>query len=135
MNLIESYSLSAALEIDRPQIVRKYFPLPFEQYITFHSQTPYNSRNYDYWQLVIDILCPILQKNNIQIVQLGFKDDKPINKTYSLLGQTNIHQAAYIISNSLLHFGVDSFNFHLAASFNVPIVEIFSANKLECSRP
>jgi hypothetical protein len=135
MRLLDTYATNTGSIIDKPFIYSKYFPIPIEKYITLQTQTPYDSRNYEYWQEVIDILNPILNKYQIKIIHTGLKDDKKYNDVVDLLGQTTINQLAYIIENSLLHLGADSFGVHLASHFNKPIVSLYSISNPNVAGP
>lgn len=124
MHLIETYATNCGLKIDKPNIYLSYFPLPFEKYIVLQ---PFSkpSKNYSYWQEVIDIIFPILQQNNIHIVQIGGANEHKFDKVYYLAGKTNIHQTAYIISNSLLCIGTDSFGLHIAGAYGVKTIGLY----------
>ena len=135
MRLLDTYATNTGSKIDKPFIYTKYFPLPLQQYITIQAQTPYDSRNYSYWQEVINLIQPFLSKANIQIVQVGTKDEKPLNGAINLIGQTNINQLAYVIQNSKLHFGADSFCVHLASSFDLAIVSLYSISNPNVAGP
>lgn len=136
MRLLDTYATNTGSTIEKPFIFEKIFPLPFEEkYITLQSQTPYDSRNYEYWQDVINIINPFLIKNNIKIVHTGLKDDKKYYNVVDLLGQTNINQLAFIIKNTLLHFGSDSFGVHLASYYNKPIVALYSISNPNVAGP
>lgn len=135
MRLLDTYATNTGSTIDAPFIFSKYFPIPVDKYITIQTQTPYDSRNYEYWQDVIDILNPILFKNNIRILHTGLKDDKKYHGVIDILGQTNINQLAFIIQNSMLHFGADSFGVHLASYYNKPIVALYSISNPNVAGP
>lgn len=135
MHLIQTYALNCGAKIGKPFIYTSYFPIPFEKYITFHSDCVGNARNYDYWQDVINIINPILQKNNIQIVQTGSDKDREYSECVSIKGKTNINQLAYVVKNSMLHFGPDSLAIHLAGGFDIPLVALYSTNYIECVKP
>ena len=135
MRLLDTYATNTGSKIDKPFIYSKYFPLPIGKYITFQAQTPYDSRNYSYWQEVISLIHPYLNKNDINIVQVGTKDEKLLNGVIGLLGQTNINQLAYIIENNILHFGADSLCVHLSSYFNKPIVSLYSISNPNVAGP
>ena len=134
IHLIERYSLSCGVKIGEPYIYDKFFPLTSDKYITIHTSSR-QAKNYDYWQEVIDILLPILQKVGISIVQVGSKDDKLLNFVYQTVGQTNINQVAYIVRHAALHLGTDSFPVHLASFYDIPIVALYANTYAACSRP
>lgn len=134
MHLIESYATSCGLKIDKPYCVSKFFPLNLDKYITFHPFTK-EAKNYDYWQEVINLILPILSKEKISILQIGGKDDRKVIGCGHISGQTNIGQTCYLIENSLLHLGADSFPTHMASGMNKKIVALYSSNHLNCSKP
>jgi len=104
----------------------KYYPINLDKYITLHPRSKYNSKCYDYWQEVIDIIHKPLAEKNIHIVQIGGKGDPPYNKCQHTQGSTNIGQVAYIVSNADLHLGVDSFPTHVASKYRKKIVSLYS---------
>jgi hypothetical protein len=125
MHILEQYALNCGAKISKPYINDKFFPLPFDKYITLHPKGKFPSREYDYWEEVLLNLGPILEKFNIKIVQVGGKDDQPLPFCYHTQGQTNFNNLSYIIRNSMLHLGVDSFPIHLASAFDKKIVGLY----------
>ena len=135
MHLVEQYALSCGVKIDKPHIETSFFPVPFDKYITIHASSGMESKNYDYYNDVIEMIMPYLAKENIKIVQIGAKDDINLNMCEHFNGTTNLKQTAYIIKNSLLHFGNDSFSAHVASGFNKKIVCLYSILYKECCGP
>jgi len=127
MHLLNCYSLNCGLKIDKPFILEKFFPLNIDNFITFEPKGVFPSRQYDYWDDVINILQPILDREGIKILQIGpTQDDYKFPRVYNVSGQASANQIAYILSNSLLHLGSDSFFNHLASHYNKKIVSLFS---------
>lgn len=135
MRLLDTYALYCGAKIDKPFIYESYFPTPFDKYVTFQAETPYDSRNYSYWQDVIDMIVPVLSKNGIPILQLGLAKEMGYQRVVNLLGQTNLHQLAYLTRRSSLHFGPDSFGVHLASHFDIPLVSLYSISMPEVAGP
>jgi hypothetical protein len=135
MHLIESYATSSGLKIGKPFILESYFPLPFEKYISFQPFSKFSAKDYDYWQEVINLIIPHLKEQNIQIVQIGSEKEKVLENVYSVVGQTDIRQAAYVIKNSIIHFGADSFGAHIASGFDKKIVALYSNNNINNVKP
>ena len=135
MHIIETYALNCGLKIDKPFIYEKYCPIPFDNYISFQPCSKYESKSYDLWQEVINQIAPKLIQKNIHIVQIGGKDEKPLENCYHLQGKTNINQAAYIIKRSIMHFGADSFGVHVASNYDKPIVALYSNSRPENAGP
>lgn len=135
MHLIERYATSCGVKIGKPYIYDTYFPITLDKYISFQPFSKYPSKNYDYWEEVVAIISPFLQKENIHILHIGAKDDKPVNNTINLCGQTKITQAAYIIKNALMHVGADSFAAHIASGYGKKIVALYSNNNINNVKP
>lgn len=132
--MLEQYSLATGVKIKKPYIYEKFFPVVVDRYITFHpSSKP--SKTYDYWQEVINLILPYLEKNNIKIIQLGEEKEKVYSNVISYVGYTSINQAAFILRNSMLHFGADSFPTHIASGYDRKIVALYSNNYINCVKP
>jgi len=127
VKLLESYSLASGQKISIPKIFDKYFPLALDKYISFQPYSK-NSKNYLYWQCVIDILYPILEKEGIKIVQIGQQGEVPFKGCYCTQGQTTISQSFFIIKNALLNLSTDSFSAHVAGIYNKFLVDLVSNN-------
>jgi hypothetical protein len=135
MRIIDAYALLTGSKINKPYIFDSYFPIENEKYITIQSNTQFDSRNYSYWQDVVDFIIKKLEKKQISIIQVGVEGDPPLMNIPSTIGKTNINQLAYIIKNSICHIGPDSLCTHLASYYDKPIVGLFSANHAEISKP
>lgn len=124
-HLIESYSLQTGAKISKPFIIKNFYPTP-DKYITIHNSSGMSGKNYDYFQEVIDQVLPYLKNKNIEILQIGGDEDKPLDGCIHLQGKTSYHQTAFIIQNSLLHIGNDSFPVHIASAADIPIISLYS---------
>jgi hypothetical protein len=135
MHLLETYALSTGSKIKKPFIIKKYFPIPFNKYITIQNSSGMPGKCYDYFQEVVSHLLPLLEKEDIKIVQIGSKDDAPLKNVINYQGQTNLNQSAYILNNSLLHIGNDSFAVHMASAFEIPLIALYSVSSPEIAGP
>jgi hypothetical protein len=133
-HLLEAYSLQTGSKIGKPFIVKNFFPTP-ERYITIHNSSGMGAKNYDYFQEVIEEILPELSKANISLIQIGTQEDQPLNGCIHFQGKTSYHQTAYILENSMLHIGNDSFPVHLASASNTPIVALYSITTPEIAGP
>jgi len=135
LHLLEQYALSSGLKIGKPYIYEAFFPITSQEYICFHPVSKYSSKNYDYWQLVIDLILPTLKKNGIDIMQIGGKNEKAYSGCIHAQGNASINQTAYIINKSILIFGADSFSAHVASGFGKKILAVYSNNNINNCRP
>jgi|SRR5882724_786635 len=135
MHPLETYAANCGAKIGKPYIYTSFFPLPIEKYITFHSDSQGTAKNYDYLQDVINMISLPLQEAGIRIVQIGGQKDRNFSNCINAKGAANLNQVAYIIQNSILHFGSDGFPTHLAGGFDIPFVSIFTNNFIGCDRP
>ena len=123
MHFLECYALNCGLKIDRPFIEEEETTLPEGDFITFHGTHPFQSKTYDNWQAVIDLV--VQNFPNLKIAQLGTENGN-FNNVLDYCGKTNFNQSAYLIKHSQLHFGIDSFPAHLASCFEIPSVVVYS---------
>lgn len=135
MHLIEQYALSCGVKIDKPHIEPLFFPVSDDKYITLHASSGMAAKNYDYFPDVVSLISPYLEKHNIKIMQIGGKEDPSLSGCIHYHGTTSIRQTAYLIQNSLLHFGNDSFSTHVASGFDKKIVCLYSVLYKECCGP
>lgn len=135
MKLLERYATSCALKIGKPFIYTKYFPIPFDKYIVINSTSGMPAKNYDYFSEVTEILKPFLDEAGIRILQLGGKDDSPVNHSYDLRGGTSIQQSAYLVSNAILLLCVDSCLAHIAGHFKIGLCELFGSTSVTNHSP
>jgi hypothetical protein len=135
MHLLETYALSTGSKIKKPFINKKFFPIPFEKYITIQNSSGMQGKCYDYFQDVVNFIYEDLNKIGYKIVQIGSKDDRPLKNVFHLQGQTNINQTAFILENSKLHIGNDSFAIHMCSAFGVPLVGLYSVSSPEIAGP
>lgn len=135
MHLLETYALATGSKIKKPFINKKFFPVPFEKYITIQNSSGMQGKCYDYFQDVIDFIHEDLEKIGYKIIQIGSKDDRALKHVFHLQGQTNINQTAFILENSKLHVGNDSFAIHMCSAFGVPLVGLYSVSSPEIAGP
>lgn len=135
MRLLDTYATSVGAKIDKPFIFEQYFPLFYDKYITIQAQTRYESKDYSYWQDVIKLIFPVLEKHGYKIIQVGGPTEYLYSYVVDLRGKTDLNQLAYIIKNSSLHAGSDSLGVHIAANYDVPIVGLYSVSQSAVSGP
>lgn len=130
MHLIETFATSTGLKIDKPYIHDSFFPLPstVKKYISLQATGSTEAKRYDHWNILMGLLRERFNKEDIAVVQIGLKSDPEVKGVVDLRGKTNINQAAYIIKNSVLHLGADSFGIHMASHYNKKIVGLYSVS-------
>jgi hypothetical protein len=134
-HLIEEYAKSCGVKIGKPKIKAHYFPIPYEKYITVHNDKIVQAKEYSFWPRVIEILKPILNKQNIKIIQIGANGEDTINGVDKHMPTNTMKQCFYIIQNSLGHMGIDSLPVHVASAFDKPIVSIYAHTHVKTCNP
>lgn len=134
--LLQVYANSIGLKVsDKPtEFPVNFFPTP-EKYVVLHTGASEDSRQYDYYGLVVDFLRPILVKNNIEIMQIGSEKDVRVPHTINCLGKNTYRQAAFIVKRAEAYLGSDSAWSHVAGNFNKPIVSLYSINPPHIAAP
>ncbi len=105
-----------------PDFPSNFIKIP-AKYIVVSTTGSWNSKKYDYYQKVLEILFPILQKEGIEIVQVGTQEDQRLPLVVDYTG-VSLRQAAFVIENSLLHVGNDNLYTWLAGS-KVPSIALY----------
>ena len=121
MHILEQYAINCGAKISKPSIITEYFPLPEGKYICLHAGSGMESKNYDFFEEVINLMNPHLVQEGIKIIQIGGEKERIIRGCYPALGSSK-KQMAYIISNSELYFGNDTMSLHFASHFQKKIV-------------
>ena len=125
-HLIEEYAKSLGVKIGKPVIVDHFYPTLDDKYITIHTDNKIDSKNYEYFIQVINLLTPILNKYGYKIYQIGGSEDPKLDNVNAHFLNLNYKQSAYLIKNSKLHIGIDSLPIHIASMYDVPIVALYS---------
>jgi len=125
MNKIEKISLSYALKSSKPFINFCFYPLPFDKYVTMDFSKDPQSLCYNHWQDVVDIIKPYLDENNIRILRLGDANSYQVDGIQDYTSKT-FNQNAYILKNSMLHFGSNGLLSFLSSNLGIPLVSLFS---------
>jgi hypothetical protein len=125
MHLIENYALAAGCKIGTPHIEPLFYPIEHDKYITIHGGSGMDSKNYSYFENVIKLIKPKLKEQGIKILQIGEKKDESIKGAESLLGETSLRQSFFVLKNSMLHLGNDSFSTHVSAFYETPVVALY----------
>lgn len=118
MNLGEAVSLITGLKIKRPDLYKKYFPIPSDNFISFHTL------KYNNFQQVINILFPYLEAYGIKIIHFHVGVDANYKNCLHLNGINECDKFAYFISKSKLHFGENCLLSDLSAILDVKRVII-----------
>ena len=103
-----------------------------KNFITVHT-TSHPMKNYDRFNEVVELL-----KDDIDIVQIGGKDDIAINATKTIInlcGKLTYRQTAFIIKKSKLHIGIDSCCGHIASAVNKLSIILFGGTGARVVRP
>lgn len=126
MHLLSAYALATGSKIGKPFILKKFYPVDADKYITIQNSSGMAIKCHDYLQEVVNFLLPKLTERGYKIIQIGAEGEKEINGAIHLQGKTTINQTAYILDGSYLHLGNDSFAIHMCSAFNVPTVGLYS---------
>ena len=119
-HIAEVYAKDLGVKIGKPTITEHFFPGLPEKYITIQSSNKMPSANYLYWDMVLELIKPLI--GDVKIVQVGGSDDGNINGVdFPTLG-SSYKQMNYIIKKAKVHVGCDSLPGHVASAYDVPSV-------------
>tara|TARA_Y100000593_G_scaffold31767_3_gene62478 strand:- start:8737 stop:9915 length:1179 start_codon:yes stop_codon:yes gene_type:complete len=121
-HILETYALNCGVKINKPFIYEQYYPVGVEKYITLHSSSESQSKQYDYWDEVVDYIKSPLSKEGIGIVQIGEASDRGIRNCTWTQGTASFNQTPFILKNSMLHVGVNNYESSIASHYGVKMV-------------
>jgi hypothetical protein len=124
-HIIEEYAKNLGVKIAKPIVSKHFWPIPFDNYITICVEPDLPSKKYKYYELVIDMILPYLTQNQIKIVQVGSNKSQKLSNVNAHILEIPFKNAAYIISKSKLHIGIDNVYSHYAGSIDIPIITLF----------
>ncbi len=130
MHLLDRYALSTGSRVKLPYLQTHFYPTP-EKYITIQNSSGMPGKNYPYYAYILNFIIPTLLEHGIQVVQIGAKEDAVLPFTIPLQGRTTLAQTFFILKNSLVHLGNDSFSIHACSAMKVPYVGLYSVSAPE----
>lgn len=124
-HLIEEYAKNLGSKISKPMVSKHFWPLKHEKFITISLESQIASKNYKYYEVVINMILNILSNKGIKIIQIGGGNNQKLPNVHEIIMDLPFKNSAYIISKSMLHIGVDNVFSHYASSIGVPLVTLF----------
>lgn len=76
MNLLKSFEATSLVSAGKGYLYEKFYALPFQKYIILNTDNEDQNSNYVFWNRVIQLISPVLEKNGINIIQ--FAESKKI---------------------------------------------------------
>jgi len=131
MHILERYSLSTGLRIEKPFIAETFIELPKEPFFTIHCDSEAKSKTYWHWRIVINEVYKECEKKGIKILQVGVGETK-FKNTIDYVNKTTFNQLAFILRHSLFHVGIDSCPAHIADFYNKDCLILFSTYIENC---
>ena len=131
-HLLEEYAKNLGVKFSKPIVRDHFFPLKFDKYITIGEEVGNESKRYPYFNVVLSLLRPFLDRAKIKVLQLGGKEriegaDEALNLSFK--------QRGFVLSNSLVHIGPDGALNHLSSSKNIPTITLFGNTFANVNRP
>ena len=134
-HIAEVYAKDLGVKVGKPHIQDHFYPIVSEKYITLHTDTEIQSKQYDHWDLCISMLKKYLDTQGIKIVQIGSQKSKPTPGVDEFIPNGTFRNTNYIIKKSMLHLGIDSLPIHVASVYDIPIVGLYSHTYKETCYP
>lgn len=138
MKLAEIYANVCGVKLPSDPVTpyMSYYPI-LGEYITIHNGSGMDSKNYGYYQQVIDIIKSEFKKQglNIKFVQIGTQKEPLLEGVVDLRGKTNLYQCNFVISQAKLHLGNDSVWVHNAGSLGIPVVALYGPTLSQSCKP
>jgi hypothetical protein len=96
-HLIEEYAKSLGVKIGKPFVVDHFYPTLHEKYITIHCDNKIDSKYYEYFPQVLNLIKSILNSKGYAIYQVGGPQDINLNTDGTFLNLTYKNQHRILI--------------------------------------
>lgn len=117
-------------EITNYRVKLKECSIPEGDYIVFAPTGTKDAKDYMYWEDVLHNVKSMLP--DVKIVQTGTKEEKLYNGVLDYRGRS-LREIMYVIKNSKMLLGVDSFPAHAAAAVEIPHVILYGSTDMTVS--
>ncbi len=129
-HLVAYFCDEAGVPFGKPQLKEpEPFAIDRPAWVTIHPKagwSAYKEWPLDKWSEIVARFHEAYPK--IAVAQIGGAGDPPVEGAdCDLRGRTSLSQAIWLVKNSVLHFGVDSFSNHAAGAFEHPSVIVFGS--------
>ena len=122
-HIAEVYAKDLGVKIGKPKITEHFYPLLQDKFILIGTQDEIKAHNYDYWGLVVNLLEPILEKYNINVIEIHNGDNR------------SLKQKNFMLRKSLGYFGVSNHYAQIADTYGKPSVCIVGNTYPEVCQP
>lgn len=126
MHLAHLYARDLGVKVGYPVFTPHFFPVTDEKYIVLHNGKKVPAKTYSYWEDVVRIIKPELEKRGIQIHQIGPEEEENIKGIDKRVLTKSLKQSAFIIDKSLMIAGIDSVPIHIASALDKNSVSIYA---------
>jgi len=123
-HIIKEYSKNLEVKPSNPVVNKHYYPIIPQNYIVIYNEQSIDSKRYNYYSLVIDLIKTKLEELGIKIVLIGSGKDMT-NRADFVYPNLNFKKNAYIVSKSKLVISVDNAYTQYASSENIPVITLY----------
>lgn len=134
-HIAEVYAKDLGVKIGRPHITEHFIPGVPDKYITIQSSNKVPSAEYKYWDIVLQLVKPYLEKQKIKILQIGGPKEKKVKGADEYFLGSSFRQMNYIIKKASAHIGCDSLPGHVSSVYDIPSVILHFNLYSENSKP
>ena len=139
-DLASTYALQIGVPLSKPTIYKTFFPLgcPMEKVVLIHgfggaliqeqngmTKATFPAKVFDHFSEVVALIKPALDAARFSLYQIGAPGEPGIKGCNHLMGQTTIHQCAYLVQNAALLIGNDSMWAHQRGAFDGALVAVY----------
>jgi hypothetical protein len=134
-HIVEIYAKELGVRVGKPQITKHFIPGLPDNFITIKTSNLVGQSHYRYWDIVVSLLRPFLQKEKISILQMGNPKDFILSNVDARFLATTEKQKNYILSKSKSHIGHDDICSQVSSAYDVPSTVIYGNIYPENTKP
>lgn len=123
-HILTEYSKNLEVKPSSVVVNKHFYPVIPENYIVIYNEQDVDSKCYNYYSLVVDLIRTDLNKQDLRVVVIGSESNITDRSDYSYPG-LSFRKNAYIVSKAKLLISVDNAITQYASSQDVPIVNLY----------
>jgi len=123
-HILKEYSKNLEVSPSRPIVNKHYYPVIPENYIVIYNERDVDSKCYQYYSLVLDLIKVTLNSIGVKVVVIGSDKDVSDRCDY-IYSNLSFRKNAYIVSKAKLLISVDNAISQYASDQNIPIVSLY----------
>jgi hypothetical protein len=123
-HLLKEYSKNLGVEPSMPMVNKHFYPIEPDKYVVIYNEKDIQSKDYNYYQIVIGLTKNILHSNGYKVVVIGSSKSLIEGADY-YYPNLSFRKYCYIVSKASAFISIDNALTQYASCCKVPVVNLY----------